>query len=385
MKHRFLFLRSCNLLIAIILGACTLGPFSARDVSVWVAQPAQGAVLPLGDINVIGKAGVSHPRAALRDMTFFANGIFIGRDSSLEVTGVPPFPIFFYDGDIVWTPETPGEYFLQVMSSRRVAVSDPVRVCIIDFTFPIPETDDLVGPFGYEGPCPIPDRDEFATPGEQSLTVDASPDTLLYRPYEVTCPWPEPLTFEAALMDPPEDVVFVTVDVSVTGASTGSFPGETFAYQIVLNQTDTLPSGVKMFEGSISFPDPREFLAEYLGNEPGEVIWTARAIGRDGSVILSIGPVSIPVVPCTPIIRLSITLPPVTPTPTSTPASDADCPPGTYFAPATNRCIPIQIVTSQPGGDGDGDGGGNACIEPTGGCQGGQYWSSATCSCQVFQ
>ncbi len=43
-----------------------------------------------------------------------------------------------------------------------------------------------------------------------------------------------------------------------------------------------------------------------------------------------------------------------TATPTATPGSEADCPPGTYFAPVTNRCILIAISTPREGGGGCG-------------------------------
>ncbi len=58
---------------------------------------------------------------------------------------------------------------------------------------------------------------------------------------------------------------------------------------------------------------------------------------------------------------------------TATPASALDCPPGTYFAEVTNRCIPIAIEPTRESG------GGNSCVDP-GTCPSG--WSAQNCACK---
>jgi hypothetical protein len=60
--------------------------------------------------------------------------------------------------------------------------------------------------------------------------------------------------------------------------------------------------------------------------------------------------------------------------------SDANCPPGTYFAPVTNQCIAIQIVEPKKDNGGEDDGGGGACPA-------GQTWTCnlakvPPCSCK---
>lgn len=70
-------------------------------------------------------------------------------------------------------------------------------------------------------------------------------------------------------------------------------------------------------------------------------------------------------------------------TPTLEP-SEENCPPGTYYAPVTNRCIQIQI--QQAGGSGDGGGSSGACNLSTSACTSqGLSFDSGSCSCVPIQ
>lgn len=373
-----------NIFLSIMLGACTLDVTTRSDLAINISYPEDGAVMPLGPVEIYaGVTSYDSSRTVTR-ISFFQNAVSIGRDTILEVSGEPSFRDYL--GNIRWNPPEPGEYLLQAMVERPRVSSDPVRICVIDFQISAPSLDYPYPPTGYEGPCPIPARDEFATPGEQSLNAIASPGRILYAPDGITdCPAAGTLSFEATLLDPPQDVAFILADYSVAGTLSGSHPGETFGRTIVLNYVRTSTTGMKFFAGSTAY-SLNNRLAEFYGSEPGEITWTVRAIGRNGATLLSVGPSTIPVEPCAPsgVIPPLLETPTETPTLTATPASDKDCPPGTYFAPATNRCIPIQIVTTKPEGGNDG-GGGSSCIEPPGACGLGMYWSSATCSCRVLE
>lgn len=388
MKRYGISLIILNILVPMILGACNLGVTTRPDLDILISYPEEGSIMTLGSIPIYASSVNHNSRITVRDMAFFKNAEFIERDTTLEIIDGSDFRQ--YNGDIIWEALEPGEYLLQAMTERTVVSSAPVKICVIDFQIPQASIDFPNPPTGYEGPCPIPERDEFATPGEQSLTASAFPDHLLYRPEGVTgCLLTEPISFEADLLDPSQDVAFVLADYSVHGTLSGSHSGETFGRTIVLNYTTTSPGGIKSFAGS-SVYSLNNSLAEYYGSETGEVTWTVRAIGRDGTTILSVGPFTIPVEPCMPSgivppILLNLETPTETPTLTATPASDKDCPAGTYFAPATNRCIAIQIITSVPGNGNDGGSGGNSCTEPPAGCGPSMYWSSKTCSCQVLQ
>ncbi|MBM3126712.1 MAG: hypothetical protein FJZ87_16860 [Chloroflexi bacterium] len=75
---------------------------------------------------------------------------------------------------------------------------------------------------------------------------------------------------------------------------------------------------------------------------------------------------------------------PVFPEPTLEP-SEENCPPGTYYAPVTNRCIDIQV----PQGDGTGGsegGSSGGCSLTTDACTAqGQSFDSNTCGCVDIQ
>jgi hypothetical protein len=388
MKRHTISLIFLNIILPIVLGACTMDVITRNDLAISISYPEEGSILPLAPVGIYAGATSYDPGRTVTRISFFQNGVSIGRDTILEVSGEPAFRD--YHGDIRWNPPGPGEYFLQAIIERPRVSSDPVRICIIDFQISAPSVDFTNPPTGYEGPCPIPARDEFATPGEQSLSASVSTDRILYAPAGVTgCPVTGPITFEAALLDPPQDVAFIFADYSVTGTLSGSHPGRTFGRTIVLNYVRTSPTGTKFFAGSTVY-SLNNILAEFHGSESGELTWAVRAIGRDGATILSVGPFTIPVEPCTPSgaippILLHLETPTETPTLTATPASDKDCPPGTYFAPATNRCIAIQIITSVPDNGNNGGSGGNSCTPPPRGCGADEYWSSATCSCQILQ
>jgi hypothetical protein len=95
-------------------------------------------------------------------------------------------------------------------------------------------------------------------------------------------------------------------------------------------------------------------LLTFFGNIGGDVTWTAQALGRDGSILATDGPHTIPASPCVPApLSAPLTLAAPTVTLTATPASAADCPSGTYFADVTHKCIPIAIPTAGKQGNGE--------------------------------
>jgi hypothetical protein len=210
------------------------------------------------------------------------------------------------------------------------------------------------------------------------MTATASPDNLAF--FATGCPSrvpPSTISFQAVVTDPADLVAFVIVDyVLSVGGDHDS---------LSLNRTSSLPTGEKVFTGTT------EDLAAWLAFQmvdgsgapvAGEIDWTAYAYGRDGSILATDGPHIISAAPCTPLIIFSPQPLIFVPTPTSTPASDRDCPPGTYFAPATSRCIQIQIVPTKPGGGESGGGNdcssyGNASNCTTNGCS----WDKPTSSC----
>lgn len=87
---------------------------------------------------------------------------------------------------------------------------------------------------------------------------------------------------------------------------------------------------------------------------------------RDSTLITSTQRYEIPVHPCNIEMLVIDPTPTLETRPTATPASAKDCPPGTYFAEVTFRCIPIDTPTPKSGG---GDSGGSSCYwECTAGC-----------------
>ncbi len=375
-----------------LLGGCSLGARSTRDLSIYTTYPFNNTVIRLGESLPLDGLAISTSSRPVTRMIFYANAVVAGETSFL-VRFTTPAGTGYSGSFDAWTPSEIGEYFVQSQAGTPPAISEAIRVCVLDFSIPVPSTDYFELPYGYEGPCPIPDRDAFATPGAIVMISLASPDHLVYRPNSVgsTCPWAESISFQVTVNDPPEDVALVVVDVSETGSPAGRYPGLTRADTVVLTPRSTTNPSIKIYEGTARGSLNGTY-ADYFGNGPGDVTWTAKAVGRDGSILLTDGPYTIPAEPC---VAVPFSAPfPVTDTPTPaptftpTPASEADCHLGICSTPATNRRIQIEIVTPKPGKPGGGDedgGGGSACQPPPGGCAANEYWSTATCSCQVFE
>jgi hypothetical protein len=137
----------------------------------------------------------------------------------------------------------------------------------------------------------------------------------------------------------------------------GLHPGGSRDLALPLTPTSTSLANPRTFSGTIAPPfgwgSFDTMLEGDLGGESGEVTWTAKAIGRDGSILAINGPHTIPVDVnplCSPVpLSAPFTLPAPTLASTATPASAKDCPSGTFFAEQTHKCIPIQIVTAKPG------------------------------------
>ncbi len=379
------------LMISIILSQCTLPQRVNADYYVNIIGPAEGSVFELGDVvrvnpNLIdGQEGIFE---RINRLQFFANGVSIG---SSTLTFESPRGT----GEIFeWIPEEPGEYYLQVMASRRGrwAISSPIRICVIEFSLESPElrgaVDSYGGTHGYEGECEIPERSPDASSGRLTFSATSVPTRLnYYFPPELEpdgsmsyggigpdgCGDPS-LIFIATAGDPNDDIAFVKVDVS--------FDHRRYivASSLILNRLGGSSLATKVFGGAYPDTSANDIYPEYLG-ESFEVIWTAYAIGRSGEVLASDGPNSIPIEAC----GFEEMVPLDAPFPTEPPPlepSEENCPPGTYFAPVTNRCIDIQIPS---GGEKDG-GGSKSCNKSSASCSSQGYsFDENKCECVPIQ
>ena len=353
------------LIICNSISACALPASSLPGIQLEIFAPNDGAILPLEAINVYAVAADSSDPYLVgvgSGYEFYANGIKIGEDDSFAAGGVAA---------IVWTPTEPGEYFIQFFArvDRRSGFSEAVRVCVIDLTLSPTLTDS----YGYDGSCVQSARHEFAAPGPISMSATAMPARLAFEPSNrfppISCPaFSNPaITFRATVLDTPDDVEYVVVEYRVPE---GGDPDTLGSQTIILNRT----GGVYPEELYVGTTEELNVFINRGGTDAGELTWTARGYGRDGSLLLTDGPYAIPFVACGS--------PPATPTVSAvsvspTPASEADCPPGTYFAPATNRCIAIEIPSPKPDGKSCGEYGTLAACTAAG-CT----WDGQTQSCK---
>jgi len=354
-----------NLLSGCVLHASAPSP----SINAFIYDPPDGSVVQVGDsVSLEGHAYSYIDSRDISHLLFFASGISLGEAPTLVHDTADAHRT---TGSLDWTPTSTGEYSLQIMAVKAGSsfMSNAVRVCVIDFL--IDPGSRYAAAFGYDGPCMIPDRDTSAIPGTLILTASATPDHLEYdAAYGYACPDPT-LSFTATTTDPHEDVAFVTVALNFTiGPGTG--PDMTF----ILTPTSTSPSDRTLFSGSVTYLYGN--LVTRFGSTGGNVTWTAQALGRDGSILATDGPYTIPANPCTPVpLNSAFTLP----APTTTPASAVDCPSGTYFADVTHKCIPIAIPTKgKQGGNGASTScssyqGASACT--TNGCS----WDKITSTC----
>lgn len=348
--------------MAALLGACVL-PTSPRSGAFYidVVDPRNGAVVPVGtELNV--DADATSDRDDISRLDFYADGVWFGGVAGADLyTSSSPG---FRTGEAYWTPPAAGEYMLQASAIRRggLVVSAPTRVCAVDFVID-PGVEQAA--YGYEGPCPIPPPDAEARPGAVTLAADATPAAFVYPPLgdlPAGCTPSGTITFQATLVDPPEDVAFVAVFVSLpsgpgTAAAWRSYPSWDSTF--VLTQIGAYPGSTRIFSGSAD-PGPT---MDFFGAAGGTITWTAKAIGRDGSILVSDGPHTIPATECassaplllpfTPLPATETAGPTLTPTLTEVPAtftpSAANCPAGTYFAPNSNTCVKILFTpTAKP-------------------------------------
>jgi hypothetical protein len=340
--------------LALTLGACELPTSSpVAGFSAGIADPADGAVVQVGSDVFVDPYGQSSG-AAITHLDAYANGVWIGGAGSADFitssSGV--------DAEVDWTPGAVGEYLLQASAMRRggMIISAPVRVCVVDFEIDAGTT--YYSSYGYEGECPIPPRDSAAHPGAITLATNVTPDHVIYIPPGADgvipgtypgCTPERTLHFQATVIDPPEDVALVIIHLLLPSGP-GSSPGYSGAGDLtstfVLAQTAAYAGSVRIFEGST---DPRPNPGFVFGDVGGTITWTAQAIGRDGSGIVTDGPHTIPASPCAPLVPLSAPFTPTatttatSPTPTLTPEPTA-CPPGTYLGPNTGKCIQIYLT-----------------------------------------
>jgi hypothetical protein len=331
-----------GLIVPALVSGCVLTASPARgDITSFLSDPPNDSVVQVGTaVNLYADTYSYIEGREITNMFFFANGGSIG-EATVEHDGAN-----HWGGYSAWTPSAIGEYSLQVMAVWRGGsyMSEPVRVCVTDF---------LIAPgrytaaFGYEGPCPIPGRDSSARPGPLTFTAIATPDHIAYDPaYGDACPFPV-LSFTATVTDPAEDVAFVTVALKFPigpGTDAHYRPIAGPDWTLILTQAGTFAGDTRIFTGTAGDRFLMENVAIFFGSVGGDVTWTAQVIGRDGSILATDGPHTIPATPC------SSALPTPTLIPVSTGTPEGLCPPGTYYAPVTNQCIPIQINPTKSGG-----------------------------------
>lgn len=340
-----------SLLAACILsGACTFPVTTSDDFEVHFGRPSNGNVIMLGEsFNLL--ANGSSTAGDVSRVLFFANGSVVNSAPNLA-------------GDIivaeyVWTPPAAGQYTLQIAAQRsgEYAYSPTINVCVLPIQIAPGHPYDVYA-HGYEGDCEIPARSASAILGDPSTaTVSANPGTLTYVPlYYEYCPdQTRVVSFKFYINDPHDDIVFASIAVSMVPANMGRINGEA---TVALTHVSDSPPYRKNFVGELDMHIflTRSFTIPATGEGlSGEMNWIARAFGRGGEILLEEGPFVIPVEPVncddSPI-SIPTPLPLIiAPTSTSTPASALDCPSGTYFSDAMNKCIAIQIPpTKKPDG-----------------------------------
>ena len=333
--------------VVLLLSGCVLpSNLNYPGVESLLTNPASGSILPLG--HPVGLyAASSFPEAGptVERFTFYANALQIA-----EVLPGASGPSWA-NGNAAWTPPEAGEFQLQVwgrLSNDRLAISRAVRICVLDITF---SSLSSPGADGYSGPCELP-----ATP----IIDPSAPVTLSTTPAPVSLPFAtascpvsgalDEITFSATVNDAGNRVAFVIVDMEIHFND----PGDTFdaPAPLALNQTSSTGT-YKVFTGTTTHLE--DFLGDPSLTGSSSLItirWTARAFDRTGAVLVTDGPLDLLAGPCEPPIHPLISASPTpslfTILPTNTP--QGLCPPGTYYAPVTNQCIPVQIKPTKSGG-----------------------------------
>ena len=291
-QKKFLLLFSF-LLISSQLAACTFPTTETGDIDVYFGRPRDGDVIMLGEsFDLLANGSFSAGRVTR--VLFFANGAMAAESPNRSDTGI----VATYN----WTPDSAGQYVLQIAAQRgsETAYSPTITVCVLPFQIAPGHPTDIYA-HGYEGDCTIPARSSAAVSGSPVTdTVSVSPESLTYVPtiYYDACPDQERfLNFKFYIDDPRYDVVIAADALSMSPALMGRISGET---TLALTHIGNRPPHTKLFVGSI---DMHIFLERSLSDlETGEGLsgnlsWTARAFGRDGSIIIEEGPFTIPVTP----------------------------------------------------------------------------------------
>lgn len=337
-----------GIILCVLLASCTFPVTTSDDFDIHFGRPATGDVIMLGESMELLANGSSASGDVTR-VLYFANGSLVGTRPNSYGSSIV--------ADYSWTPAEAGLYTLQLAAQRRgaTAYSHTVQVCVLPFQIAPDHPSDTYA-HGYNGDCTIPDRSGSAAPGDPTMDASANPTTLTYIPdYFDLCPdETRVVAFNVTVTDPPDSVVFAAIALQVDPALASRINSET---TLALTQTDAAPPNTKTFSGTL---DMHIFLARSLTEsatstgESGNLNWTARAFGRDGAILIESGPFSIPAEPvnCSgesllPSLEPIIVVPPAA---TATPASAQDCPPGTYFAEITHKCIPVQIQPTKSGG-----------------------------------
>lgn len=340
MKTRLVLLLEFLVSIAVLLSACSLPTFTTPGYSVLLTDPFDGSIWTVNtDVGMEARLNYSSSLPAVTDLTFWANG--------RRVADVPPAS----DGastPIHWTPTSPGMYLLQVqatMSNGRIDISAPSRVCVVDTPLPETESNEMSG---YAGPCPPPASTFSPSSGIFTMTVRASPDSLMYQvdPPVSDCSTTPSITFQATLQDLADRAEFVIVD----------YQTERWSGSLALNErTGSLPPD-RVFVGSIVTP------ASLLSASSSTFTWTARAYDRSGAVLAANGPNTMAVVPCgfaTPAPHVIQAVPTDTPTATAT---------------STATLVPYVRPTKQLSGC-------RAIMDANSCKKGGCYWQASTNTC----
>jgi len=352
MKTRFRFAIVCFVFISVLLSSGCVLPSTLNfpGTSTELGLPSPGSIYSLG--QVVNLAAVTRfPLAGPRveGFTFYSDAREIAV-APIGASGTGSGGSGWATGEATWTPPAVGEYQLQVwarLSNGRLNISSPARICVLDISFH--GYTDSLPPYGYTAACEVPSSPVTDPSAAVRLTTTPSPISIGYA--TETCPAAPPatITFYSTVDDPGNRAAFVLVDMVLNyhdvGSTTTSGPA------LALTQTSSV-GATKIFSGS-SYDLTSDLGPSTLG-PPGivTITWTARAYDRSGAILVTDGPHDLLAAPCDPPVHPLLLATPtlITILPTNTPASARDCPPGTFFADQTHKCLPIQTLPTKKSG-----------------------------------
>ncbi len=139
MKSRLVLLISMICAGSLMLNACVLPTFGTTGYNIHLSHDS-GAIVPVGStIHLISSIMYTPGMSPVNKFTFWANAVQLGADSSPEVYSEPSVGVAGGNGHYDWTPTVTGQYQVQVqgtMANGRIAISIPVRFCVINFPLP---------------------------------------------------------------------------------------------------------------------------------------------------------------------------------------------------------------------------------------------------------